>query len=232
LVVVVSVSVVIGYSLFCSVRDVSVFEVASNPQSFDGAHVRLHGYVVETKGYMLGPKYVLRDFDDTSEIALGGKGDPEKLDLESYVSFVFDGRDYTQKRNMKVSVLGYVRYVGLVMDAPSFYLDVEKVEPSLTELESIVTEFLKTTDVSHGGWNGTVEIEAIYDHKLGGVVIVVKYTTVNAGHPGFFMEAIEHHVAVLTLNPKGEVVSAFCVWGSFHNQERIWDLTNQRWIQK
>jgi len=99
------------------------------------------------------------------------------------------------------------------------------------ELGSIVIEFLKTTDVPNGGWDGTVDVKEVYDHKLGGKVVIVRYTTVNGGHPGFFLEAIEHHTAVITLNLRGEVVSAFCVWGSFHDG-KIWDLLNQRWIQQ
>jgi len=114
----------------------------------------------------------------------------------------------------------------------SLLSSVRDVQSSLTELKTIITEFLKTTDVPNGGWNGTVEIEEIYAHKLGGSVIIVRYTTMNAGHPGFYLEAIEQHVAAITLNTKGEVVSALCVWGSFHGQDRIWDLANQRWIQK
>ena len=220
---------VIGFSmnsLFYGVRDVSIGEVVSDPQSFDGVHVRLHGYVVNTSVYMFGPKYVLRDFEDGVEIALGGKGGSERVDLEPYISFVFDGKNYTQIRNIRVSVVGYVRYIGLVIDAPSFSLDVEKVEPSATELETIVIEFLKTTDVPNGVWDCTVEITEVYDHKLGGKVIVVNYGTANTGHPHFMCEAIEHHTAVITLNEKGEVVSAFCVHGE------IWDLINQKWIQK
>ena len=38
------------------------------------------------------------------------------------------------------------------------------------ELGSIVIEFLKTTDVPNGRWDGTVEVKEIYDHKLGGKV--------------------------------------------------------------
>lgn len=226
LVVVVAVAgVVIGIfydSLFYGVRDVSVEDVVSDPQFFDGAHVRLCGYVVNTSGYMFGPKYVLRDFDEGVEIAL-----VEKVDLEPYVSFVFDGRNYTQIRNIRVSVVGYVRYIGFVTDAPSFQLDVEKVEPNLTELETIVIEFLKTTDVANAGWDEIGEVREVYAHKFGGKVVVVNYITLNAGHPHFMCEAIEHHTAVITVNEKGEVMSAFCV----HNGE-IWDLTNQRWIQK
>ena len=113
------------------------------------------------------------------------------------------------------------------------YAEFEVIEVQLgeAELENIVIEFLKTTDVANGGWDGTVEIKEVYDHGFGGKVIVVNYTTANAVHPHFMCEAIEHHTAVITLNGKGEVVSAFCVWGSFHDG-KIWDLVNQRWIQK
>jgi len=100
---------------------------------------------------------------------------------------------------------------------------------SQSELEKIVIDFLKTTDVSSSLWNDTVEIIEIYDHKLGGKVIVVNYTTVNAVHPHFMCEAIEHHTAIIMLNEKGQVMSAFCVWGSFH-EGKNWDLINQRWI--
>jgi hypothetical protein len=235
LVVVAAVSVVVlGYFVnfvIYGVRDVSVEDVVSDPQSFDGAHVRLHGYVADTSVYMFGPKYVLRDFEDGVEIALGGKGGPEKVDFEPYVSFVFDGENYTQIRNIRVSVVGYVRYIGLVTDAPSFHLDAEKVEPQMDILETSVIEFLKTTDVADGGWDDTVEIKEIYDHKLGGEVVVVEYTTANAIHPHFAAEAIEHHTAVITINEKGEVASAFCIWGSFHDN-KVWDLINQKWIQK
>ena len=108
--------------------------------------------------------------------------------------------------------------------------EVVEVEPSEAELENIIIEFLKSTDVPNGGWDGTVAIKEFYDHKLGGKVVVVNYTTMNAVHPHFMCEAIEHHTAVITINDKGEVVSAFCVWGSFHNLDKIWDLVNQRWV--
>lgn len=112
-----------------AIKDVSIQEINSNPQSFDGVHVRLHGYVVNTSVYMFGPKYILRNFDDEVEIALGTKGGPEKVDLEPYVSFVFDGENYTQIRNLRVSVVGHVRYIGPVMDAPPFHLEVKTVQP-------------------------------------------------------------------------------------------------------
>jgi hypothetical protein len=113
----------------------------------------------------------------------------------------------------------------------SFYLDVKEVELQIDALKGHIIEFLRITDVPSGVWDGTVEVKEVYDHKLGGKVMVVKYTTANAGHPRFFLEAVEQHIAVITLNMKGEVMSAFCVSGSFHDG-KIWDLLNQRWIQQ
>lgn len=110
------------------IRVVSIREINLNPESFNGFHVELHGYIVDTSVYMFGPKYVLRDFDYGVEIALGGKGGPKNVDLAPYVSFVFDGRNYTQIGNKIVSVVGYVRYIGWVTDFSSFLLDVEGVE--------------------------------------------------------------------------------------------------------
>jgi len=219
------------YSAFYRVRDVSIRDVVSDPQSFDGVRVRLHGYVVETS-YMFGPKYVLRDFEEETEIALGGKGGAEGVDLEPYVSFVFDGGNYTGIRDMNVSVVGVVRYIGVVVDAPPVSLDVEEVEPIVDSLRTIVTEFLKTTDVSKGLSNyEAIEIEEVYSHKFGGWVVVAEYGTTSAIHPYFMAEAIEHHRAVFTIDEKGQVTSAFCLWGTFHD-DRVWDLVNQKWIQK
>jgi hypothetical protein len=112
----------------CAVKTVSIKEINFNPNSFDGAHVRLQGYVVKNSAYIFGPRYVLRDFDNGVEIALGGKGGSEnEADLESYVSFLFDGSNYTQIRDLTVSVVGHIRYVGPVVDAAPFSLEVEKV---------------------------------------------------------------------------------------------------------
>jgi hypothetical protein len=121
-----------------------------------------------------------------------------------------------------VAILGVSVFGGLVLMT---------FEQPSEALEKIVIEFLKTTDVSNGGWDGTVEIKEIYDHKLGGKVMVVNYTTMNAVHPHFLCEAIEHHTAIITIDDEGQVICAFCVWGSFHDGE-IWDLVNKRWVQQ
>jgi len=99
---------------------------------------------------------------------------------------------------------------------------------SEAELERQVVEFLKTTDVKNV-WDGMVEIDRFYDHKLGGKVIVAEFTTTSGGHPDFMLEFIERHTALITLDEKGEATSAFCVHGDLQNG-RIWDLINQRWV--
>jgi hypothetical protein len=106
--------------------EVSVKDINSNPQCFNNTRVRVNGYIVNTSCYMFGPKYVLRD--NGSEIALSQKNGPRSVDLARYVSFIFDGENYTQTRDMVISVVGHVRYVGFVTDAPSCYIDVEDAE--------------------------------------------------------------------------------------------------------
>jgi hypothetical protein len=123
--------VVLGYfllSTFFGIRDVSIIDVVFDPESFDGVRVQLQGYVVDTGVYMFGPKYVLRDFENEVEIALGGKDHAENVNLEPYVSFVFDGGDYTQIAKTKTQLVGYVRYIGWVTDFSSFLLDIENAE--------------------------------------------------------------------------------------------------------
>ena len=224
-----------GFLLYSSVyyvRDVSIKDVVSDPRTFDGVRVRLHGYVVDTSVYMFGPKYVLRNLEEKTELALGGKGGPTKVNLEPYVSFVFDGENYTRTRDINASIVGIVHYIGLVMDAPPVSLEVEEIELPIDALKTILIEFLRTTDVSKVVMNyEAIEIEEIYSHKSGGSVIIAEYTTSSAIHPYFMAEAIEHHRAVFTINENGQVESAFCVWGSFHGNG-VWDLVNQKWIQK
>jgi len=99
---------------------------------------------------------------------------------------------------------------------------------SATELEQQIIEFLKTTDVKNV-WNGVLEIKESYEHKTGGTVAIVQYTTTSGGHPHFMLEFIEGHTAVITLGEGREVTSAFCVHGSLRDG-LVWDLINQRWI--
>jgi len=99
---------------------------------------------------------------------------------------------------------------------------------SATELEQQIIEFLKTTDVKNV-WNGMLEIKESYEHKTGGTVAIVEYTTTSGGHPHFMLEFIEGHTAVITLSESGEVTCAFCVHGSLRDG-LVWDLINQRWV--
>lgn len=136
--------------------------------------------------------------------------------------------------NLKLLILFLLAILGVSVFGSLGWMALKEsseVELSRVELEEIVIEFLKTTDVPNSGWNGTIEVKEIYDHKLGGKVMVVNYTTANAVHPHLMCEAIEHHTAIITVNEKGQVISAFCFLGSFHDG-KIWDLLNQRWIQQ
>jgi len=103
-------------------------------------------------------------------------------------------------------VLGFLGFYGFIFG--SVQLSNE------AGLARIVVDFLKTTDVPHGVWNESVRIREIYDHKLGCKVLVAEYVTMNMGHPEFMAEAIERHIAILTLNSEGQVISAFCIHGS------------------
>lgn len=111
------------------VNDVLLTELCSRPRNFDGFHVRLFGYIARTS-YMFGPKYVLRDLSGTFEVALDGKGGPEEINLEPYVTFVYNWpANYTLATQL-VEVVGLVHYVDPAVDIPLFYLDVEKVQRS------------------------------------------------------------------------------------------------------
>jgi hypothetical protein len=125
------VSVILGYclhSVFFGLRETTIKEIISDPESFDGVRVRLHGYVIDASVYMFGPKYVLRDFENEVQIALGGKSGGETVDLEPYISFVFDGRNYTQLAKTRTQVVGHVHYLGWATDFSSFLLEVETAE--------------------------------------------------------------------------------------------------------
>jgi hypothetical protein len=99
---------------------------------------------------MFGPKYVLKD--NRSEIALGEKGGPLGIDLARYVSFIFDGENYTQIRDIVMSIVGHVHYIGFVTDVPSCYIEVENAEIKAArsdlaalEKQQIKVEVEKTT---------------------------------------------------------------------------------------
>jgi len=128
-----------AYTRFYYVRDLSIAGLVEAPESYDGTHVKLHGYIVEAS-YTFGPKYVLKDnLTKEAEIPLGGKEGPEEIDLEPYVSFVWHARfdNYTKIRDAEVAIVGYVYYTGSTIDAPSYYLEVETIRPPLPREEAI-----------------------------------------------------------------------------------------------
>lgn len=137
LVAVAAVASVVGYVVLClsPFRDVTIEDIASNPESFDGVHVRLRGYIVKPN-YFLGPKYVLRD--GRWEVALSEKGKSGGVQLERFVSFIIGGQNRTQLRDMVVSVSGCARYIGFVVDSPSYYVEVEDVKIQTVQADLIM----------------------------------------------------------------------------------------------
>jgi hypothetical protein len=95
----------------------------------------LQGYIVKPN-YFLGPKYVLRD--GRWEVALSEKGKSGGVQLERFVSFIIDGQNRTQLRDMVVSVSGCARYIGFVVDSPSYYVEVEDVKIQTVQADSIM----------------------------------------------------------------------------------------------
>jgi len=60
--------------------------------------------------------------------------------------------------------------VALILSLTGFYIFLSSNVPfnNEAELKGIVVNFLKTTDVPRGGWNESIMIRKVYDHKLGG----------------------------------------------------------------
>lgn len=216
------------YTEILGVKEVSIKNVVENSAKFNGMRVKLSGYIINiTNVYMFGPKYFLRDHEEKVEIALNIKGEPEKINLEPYISFVFNGENYTKIRDIKVTITGIVHYVGQATDAPLVTVNIENIKPQINALKTIIIQFLNTTDVAKGGLYGEIEILELYEQKLGGHVVLVAYITRTMGHPHFILEALESHTAIITLNQKSEVISAYCL-----HRNKIWDLINQKWVNQ
>lgn len=101
----------------------------------------------------------------------------------------------------------FMSVTAIVFHSLSF---LRNVQLNKERLKDMMVEFLDATDVSVGGFY-SIEVLEAYENKIGGQVVVINYTTANAGHPHFMLTALENHVAIITLNDKEEVVSAFCV---------------------
>jgi hypothetical protein len=145
LIVVAVVTVIVEYIALSALlpKHVSIKEINADPEIFNGAYVSLRGYTIKTSVYTFGPKYILKE--DESQIALDGKNPPVDLDLDRVVSFIFDGENYTQVRDMIISVVGRIRYVGLVTDAPSHYVDIERMEPETARLDMTIVDSQQMT---------------------------------------------------------------------------------------
>lgn len=126
------------YLQYFSYRELSVSSIESNPQIYNFAKVKLRGMVIENTGMFFGSNYELAGFEqgkifdikDASQIALGLKGG-SNIDLTNYVSYYFDGLNYTEGVYKPVVVTGTIKYLGEVMDAPPFYLELESVKIEL-----------------------------------------------------------------------------------------------------
>jgi hypothetical protein len=145
LIVVAVVTGIVGYTALSALlpKHVSIKEINADPEIFNGAYVSLRGYTVKTSVYTFGPKYILKE--DESQIALDGKNPPVDIDLDRVVSFIFDGENYTQTRDIIISVVGRIRYVGLVTDAPSHYVDIERMEPETARWDMTIVDSQQIT---------------------------------------------------------------------------------------
>jgi hypothetical protein len=126
------------YFQYFSYRIISLTNIENNPQLYNQVRVTLRGMVIRNEGFMFGPKYELTEFEPSKvfnintakQIALGLKAGPS-IDLSNYVSYAFDGRNYTQITYKPVVVKGTIIYIGQAMDAPPFYLDLESIKIDL-----------------------------------------------------------------------------------------------------
>jgi hypothetical protein len=126
------------YFQYFSYRTISLATIENNPQIYNQVKIKLKGVVIRNEGTFFGPEYELAelesskvfDINTAKRIALGLK-DSFKINLSDYVSYTFDGHNYTQIAYKPVTVKGTVIYLGLVMDAPPFYLDLESIKVEL-----------------------------------------------------------------------------------------------------
>ncbi len=138
--VIILIALIVIYSQYSLYKIVSIVSIENNPQFYNFVRVELRGFIVENTGLMFGPKYELveedapltppKNFKDANKIALGLKAGPS-IDLSKYVSYYFDGKNYTRVGFKPVLVHGTVIYIGEASDAPPFYLDLKDVKIDL-----------------------------------------------------------------------------------------------------
>ena len=124
-----------AYSYYFQYKEVPLAMIENNPESFNQNKISLVGLVIKNEGALFGPKYELAEFKSSNDfdinsakrIALGLKAGPS-IDLTNFVSYTFDGRNYTKIANKPANVKGKVIYHGPVIDAPQYYLDLETIK--------------------------------------------------------------------------------------------------------
>ncbi|MBI4138068.1 MAG: hypothetical protein HY482_00540 [Candidatus Wildermuthbacteria bacterium] len=119
----------VGYFLLNQKETFSSFrEIQQHPQAYDGKEIKLTGRIVRNDGVWFGLPYELAESGKTPDqavrIPLAGDN------LDAYVSFLFDGKVYTEIANREVAIKGVVRYIGEVTDAPPFHIQVDRIEGS------------------------------------------------------------------------------------------------------
>jgi len=123
------------YFPYFSYNKIPLSTIEDNPTPYNKIKISIRGLVIRNEGAFFGPQYELAEFESSKDfninaakqIALGLKSD-SNVDLSNFISYTFDGRNYTQIANKPVNVKGIVIYHGPVTDAPQYYLDLEKIK--------------------------------------------------------------------------------------------------------
>jgi len=121
--------------------DVNLDDLVKNPASYVGSYIKIRGQVVKNVGAFFGDTYYLqsdegiRNFKRLNESSTGMSIVSDKINLENYVGFTFNGTGYTiaPRRFFYVNVSGYVRDRGMVVDAARYVLEADNIIASLPE---------------------------------------------------------------------------------------------------
>jgi hypothetical protein len=117
----------------------SIDSIKSNPQSYNGQKVRVRGFVVEFIGprfgqtYQLMPNTFAENLDTrTAEIegiALYPKDENTLQAMKSYISYKcgMNCSIATERGIITIDIMGTVRYIGQVTDAPPYSIMVEQI---------------------------------------------------------------------------------------------------------
>jgi len=124
-----------------SARYVDLNYLAKNPDLYVGSYIKVRGHVVKNVGAFFGDTYHLqsdewlRDFKSLSESSTGMAIISSESDLEDFVEYTFDGKNYTHipKNFFYVEAFGFVKDRGNVMDAARYVLEIDNIYPQLAE---------------------------------------------------------------------------------------------------